>query len=435
MASINFGPSGFEAVRAYDPTRQYYSGLNGVLALLGHTILEITYRRVFEPRLVADTRRRTARARGERGRFLSNSSGKYAYRYQYRDTRQRSRVPVSPNWLGAPIRRMLVTRDFWMLNDWGGPLFGFVPPTGGIPTGSSDIIVVWDCLWHDWRRIDLKQPITVTSVLPTSMYPGCFAGKPKTEEDIRMLEAERDVVNRIYEANFHGKGAALFRYMDNGYNVGLQQQEASARKVWFDRWDKEKAEAERREERNRKRREERLRKKQEEEARKKAESDRIERERMEREAAEAERREKERMEREERTAREAEERIARDEERKARQAAEREEREVREAERRAMEQERLNAKKEEEAMKRQKAEAAAKERKEAEAERKRAEAEERKRKADEDKARREEERLAKEEEKRRKAEEKLQADAERALARGTAYGGRIGPGAGRRFRG
>lgn len=390
-----------------------------MLALLGHAILEITYRRAFKPRLVADTRRRTARARGERGRFLPGSAGRAAYRYQYRDTRQRSRVPVSPGWLGAPIRRMLVTRDFWMLNDWGGPLFGYVPPEGGLPTGSSDVLVVWDCLWHDWRRIDLNQPITVVSVLPTSMYPGVSQGRPRGEEAIRMLEAERDVVNRIYEANFHNKGSALFRYMDNGHNMGLQQQEEAARKQWFDKWDREKSERERRAEQARRRREEAARRKQEEAERKRAEEERAEQERADREAAEAQRREAERAKAEEERAKAEEERLAREEERRAKAEAEAEERRAREAERRALDEERRNAEREKEALRRQKAEEEAAAKKAADEERRKAQDEERRRKADEEKARREEERLLD----------------EFGSVRGSASSRRIGPGSGRRFRG
>lgn len=414
MASISFGPSGFEAVRAYDPTRQYYSGLNGVLALLGHAILEITYRRVFEPRLVGVVKAKTGRARGG-----GKTRRQYAQKWQYRDTRQRSRVPVSPSWLGAPIRRMLVTRDFWMLNDWGGPLFGYVPPEGGYPTGGPDVLVVWDCLWHDWRRINLNQTITVTTVIPTSLYPGVSTGKPRTPEDIRMLEAERDVVNRIYEANFHGKGAALFRYMDNGHSLGLQQQEETARKQWFDKWDREKSEKEREEEEARRRAEEANRKKREEEDRRRQMEEEQARQRAEREAKDEERREAERARREEQKAKAEEERLAKEEERRQREIAAKEQREARDAERRAMEEERRNAMKEQEA---------ARKRKEEEARAEKLAADEEKR------AREEEKRLADEERKAGKAEDELAEDEKRSV-RGTAFSKRIGPGAGRRFRG
>ena len=255
MISVRVGTGGMDALRAYDPTRQFYSGLNGVLALLGHCVVELVYERVFEPEQIdVAVNRRYDRVRAPNGRFVMVPRTMTVKKTAYRDMSQRSVVPVDPSWRGAPKRRMLVTRDFAMLNDWGAPVFGFRPPSKAT-RHPNNVLVVWDCLWQDWRRISLEEPIAVSAVIPTTMFPGVGANGKYNREAVRLVEIQKQVLFRIFEANFHGKKKILLNYMDNRINLNLQFQEESLRKQYFDQYEQHQRELEERRRKDAERRE------------------------------------------------------------------------------------------------------------------------------------------------------------------------------------
>lgn len=255
MISVRVGTGGMDALRAYDPTRQYYSGLNGVLALLGHCVVELVYERDFEPKKIeVAVNRRYDRIRAPNGRYLMVPKTTTVEKIAYRDMTQRSVVPVDPSWRGAPKRRMLVTRDFAMLNDWGSAVFGFRPPTHRT-IHPSDIIVVWDCLWQDWRRIKIEEPIAVSAVIPTTMFPGVGSTGKYDREAVRLVNIQKQVLFSIFMANFHGKKKLLLNYMDNRMNLNLQFQEESLRKKYFDQYEQHQKELEERRRKDAERRE------------------------------------------------------------------------------------------------------------------------------------------------------------------------------------
>lgn len=261
MISIRIGQNGLDALRAYNPQRLYYSGQNGALALLGHCVVELVYQRAYEPRPVEVlANKRYDRIRNAQGRFVTVVKGTTVTKTEYRDRHQRSVVPVRPDWLGAKYRRMLVTRDFAMLNSYGAEVFGFRAPGPHAKNYEPDILVVWDCLWHDWRRIKLSsQPVSISAIIPTTIYPGLDYGIPQyklpiDKEALRLIEIQKQVLFRIYEANFHGKRNALFQYMDNRMQFGLQFQEENLRKQYFQKYEDHQEELRKRRERDAERR-------------------------------------------------------------------------------------------------------------------------------------------------------------------------------------
>ena len=273
MISIRIGQNGLDALRAYDPTTQFYSGEAGVMKLLKHCVVELVYERDYEAHSAYFlTNRRYDRVRLPNGRFVMKPTGMWTSKPVYRDMSNRSRIPVDPLWRGAPKRRMLVTRDFEMLNTWGLSVFGFVPPKPHVKKPKNNILVVWDCLWKDWRRIDLNEPISVSAVLPTTMFPGVEGGGVVDKEARRLLDMQKNIVFKIYEANFHNRGKQLLNYMDNLMNLSLQFQEENIRKRLFDEHEQHLKELE---ERRRK------------------DAERRERQRLERERLEQERRQRE----------------------------------------------------------------------------------------------------------------------------------------------
>lgn len=255
MISVRVGTGGMDALRAYDPTRQFYSGLNGVLALLGHCVVELVYERAFDPEQIeVAVNRRYDRIRAPNGRYVMVPKTTTIQKTAYRDMSQRSTVPVDPSWRGAPKRRMLVTRDFAMLNDWGAPIFGFRAPKHRTPH-PNDVIVVWDCLWQDWRRIKIEEPIAVSAVIPTTMFPGVGSNGKYDKEAVRLVNIQKQVLFKIFMANFHGKKKALLNYMDNRMNLNLQFQEESLRKQYFDQYEQHQKELEERRRKDAERRE------------------------------------------------------------------------------------------------------------------------------------------------------------------------------------
>ena len=239
--------TGLDAVRAYDPY-QMYSGKGGAISLLGHCILEIVYKRAYEPRQLADVRRRYARVRLPNGRFATTPVNTKVWRTEWRDRTQRSmfdgRDPPK-EWFGAPRRRMLVTLDFRMLRDWGQAYFGFPASTPNVSMGAikdprqkDDIIVVWDCLWRDWRRLKLSEPATVVTVIPTSVFPNCQQGvKAYRTKYEWMLNLQKRIASAILDANFFGSASMmnkanlsgpLYAYLNNrttGLNLQFQEEE------------------------------------------------------------------------------------------------------------------------------------------------------------------------------------------------------------------
>lgn len=273
MISIRIGQSGLDALRAYDPTTQFYSGEAGVKKLLSHCVVELVYERDYEPHSAYFlTNRRYDRVRLPNGRFVTKTTGMWTSKPVYRDMSERSRVPVDPLWRGAPKRRMLVTRDFTMLNSWGLPVFGFVPPKPHVKKPQNNVLVVWDCLWHDWRRIDLNEPISVSAVIPTTMFPGVDGGGVVDREARRLLDMQKQILFKLYEANFHNHGKQLLNYMDNTMNLSLQFQEENIRKRLFDEHEQHLKELEERRRKDAERRE-----------RQRLEKERLEKERQERE--------------------------------------------------------------------------------------------------------------------------------------------------------
>lgn len=245
MASIQT-KTGLDAIRAYDPT-QRYSGLMGVASLLGHCILEVVYKRAYEPRKVVDTRRRYARVRLPNGKYATTTANSSVWRTEYRDRSPRSMLDRDPpkDWYGANRRRMLITLDFRMLRHWGSALFGFpksIPnKTFGGMNEKDDIMVVWDCLWQDWRRVKLSEPLTVVTIIPTSVFPNCLRMKTCPMEYMWMLHAQRRVASSVFTANFvdsngmFNKQRPFYLYLDNyTTSLNLQAQEEELRLKEFE---------------------------------------------------------------------------------------------------------------------------------------------------------------------------------------------------------
>lgn len=239
MISVRYGQGGRDALTAYDPTRQVYSGTEGVLALLAHSVVELVYERLYQPHTANFlVNKRYDRVRLPNGRYAMKPTGMWMKKMVYRDMTDRTAVPVDRLWRGAPKRRMLVTRDFAMLNSWGADTLKFRPPKHG-KSHRKDLIVVWDLVWGDWRCIDTNDQISVATIIPTTMYPGVMSADllhppPIDDEGRRLIEVQKKVLFGILQANFQMTGNRRLNYLDNNVNLSLQFQEESLRKRLFD---------------------------------------------------------------------------------------------------------------------------------------------------------------------------------------------------------